>query len=297
MRVYYIYKIICLCGSFKNHYYIGKRTSTKKDVLNDFYYGSGEKLRRYYKKYPPVLGETILKEIIEFNPDAETNSKREKEIIGDLYKTDPLCLNLMEGGNGRRVAKETTEKKSSLMKGKKLSDETKKKMSEARIRDNSYLSLKKYYQTHDAWNKGKIGLYGKQVACYNLDGEFLKIYDTITLAEKENNISEGSINICITKPNEHYRAGNFMWTPVFEEQPMKIKSYKDLQNEKYKKKSRKISQYTKDGKLVKIWDSVSDVSKHFGYKSLGVMYKLIDNPSFKNNNGNNIYNYIWKSAV
>ena len=35
MNKHYIYIITCLCGKFKNHYYIGKRTSKNKYIYND----------------------------------------------------------------------------------------------------------------------------------------------------------------------------------------------------------------------------------------------------------------------
>lgn len=298
MTIHYIYKITCLCGSFKGHYYIGKRSSRKADILNDYYYGSGEKLRRYYKKYPPVLGETIIKDIIEINPTKEMNCKREKEIIGDLYLTDTLCLNLMEGGNGRRVSKETSKKKSDMYKGKKLSEETKKKMSIAKIRDNSVSSLVKYYESHDVWNKGKTGLYGRAVVCYSLDGEYIKTYSSVGDAEKECNIALGAISDCINKPNEHHKAGNYMWLPVCENQPMKIKSYKEHQKERYSKLKTKVNQYDENGVLIKSWDSVKDIAENFGYKSCGTLYELFKTPfsKYSKNKTNEIYRYIWEKA-
>ena len=296
MNKHYIYKITCLCGKFKNHYYIGKRTTKNKYIYNDNYYGSGEKLRRYYKKYPPQNGVTIYKEIIEINPNKEINAKREKDIIGDLYKSDPLCLNLMEGGNGRSVSKETSKKKSSLMKGKKLSEETKRKMSIAKKRDNAIVSLTKYYKNNNVWNKGKIGVYGHPIACYDLEGNFIKEYSSITSANMELNISEGLINNCLNHPDKYHRTGDFMWTYAVENQPMKIESYSEKQNRRYSKLKKKIGQYTKDGELIKIWSSVKEIAKSFGYKSNSIIYKLIDNPNLPDNNCNNIYSYLWKKA-
>lgn len=297
MKIHYIYKITCLCGKFKDHYYIGKRTSRKEDIQNDYYYGSGEKLRRYYKKYPPVLGETITKEVLEINPTKERNCEREKEIIGDLYKTDPLCLNLMEGGNGRKVNKETAEKKSVLVKGKKLSEETKKKMSEAKIRDNAVASLERYYETHNVWNKGLKGLSGKPVACYGLDGRFIKIYESISIAAEECGVDGSAVGLCITKPDKFHRVGDFMFTPVFENQPIIIESYTSKQSKRYNKVKKNINQYTLDGDFVKTWETSGDIAKAFGYNSCGVVYKLLDNPNraYKNNE-NEIYKFIWRRA-
>lgn len=68
------------------------------DLNNDKYCGSGIFCRDYFKKYGALLGETYLKEIIEINPSKEINRQREKIIVGDLWKTDPLCMNLCPGG-------------------------------------------------------------------------------------------------------------------------------------------------------------------------------------------------------
>lgn len=61
--------------------------------------------KAYYKKYGKILGETYLKEIIEINPSEDINSLREKELIGNLYISDPLCMNMVAGGE--RIAIET----------------------------------------------------------------------------------------------------------------------------------------------------------------------------------------------
>jgi len=65
--------------------------------MNHKYYGSGTILKKYYQKYPPVEGETIIKEILEYNNSGEENNIREREIIGNLWETDPMCINLKPG--------------------------------------------------------------------------------------------------------------------------------------------------------------------------------------------------------
>ena len=149
----YIYKITLLCGEFKDHYYLGKHTSRDK---NDHYHGSGVIVRQYFKKYGAKIGQTYLKEILEYNDTEEENSRREKEIIGDKWITDPLCLNLMEGG------------KSSGMKGKKHSEGWLQKMrgrtpwnKGRKATEEERLSLSMAHKGNTPWNKG---LTGKQTA-------------------------------------------------------------------------------------------------------------------------------------
>ena len=91
-QVHYIYKIIFLCGK-PGRYYLGKHSGQ----LDDCYAGSGSFCKAYYKKYGKKLGKTYIKEILEINPNKKVNALREKEIIGDLYKSDPLCMNFIKG--------------------------------------------------------------------------------------------------------------------------------------------------------------------------------------------------------
>lgn len=118
MKYNYIYKITCLCGSLAGHYYIGKH-STDAIPENCGYAGSGKILKDYYSKYGKELGKTYSIEILEKNADNKINALREEFFIGDLYETDPLCLNLKKGGDGGGA------------KGVQRSEETRRKISES----------------------------------------------------------------------------------------------------------------------------------------------------------------------
>lgn len=86
---YYIYKIIC---NIDNTYYFGKCSRT--DLR---YAGSGKILKEYYLKYPI---ENFTKIIIKFYKNEAELCEAEKNIIGNLWIDDPLCLNKMPGGYG-----------------------------------------------------------------------------------------------------------------------------------------------------------------------------------------------------
>lgn len=159
-RHHYIYKITCLCGSLAGCYYIGKHSTLKEDAELDGYYGGGVVIRNYYKKYPPVLGKTITKEVLEYNPTKEENSIREKEIIGDLYLSDSKCLNMKKGGEGGNGY---------ANRGKKHSKEQ---------TENHTAFMKEYWKTHKSPRKGK----GKVVECYDDDGELVGRFVTQALA-------------------------------------------------------------------------------------------------------------------
>lgn len=110
--VFYIYKITLLCGSLKDSYYIGKRKFSipiyytkeelveklQEDPMIDSYRGSGKIITNYFKKYHPEFNKTFIKEIIKFSESFEDNYKAEETILGDLWKTDEKCLNLIKGG-------------------------------------------------------------------------------------------------------------------------------------------------------------------------------------------------------
>ena len=104
---FYTYKINILKGSLAGHYYYGRHQTNN---LNDGYAGSGRIIKDYYKKYDKIEGETYTKEIIAFyNSDKELN-EAEKELIGDKYNTDPLCLNLCVGGTFGMLSEKSIEK-------------------------------------------------------------------------------------------------------------------------------------------------------------------------------------------
>lgn len=96
--IHYIYKIIFLRGYPCGRYYIGKRSYGGKNLIKDSYCGSGNFCKAYFKKYGAILGDTYLKEIVEINPSKKINETREKIIIGNLWETDPLCMNMCPGG-------------------------------------------------------------------------------------------------------------------------------------------------------------------------------------------------------
>ena len=96
-KFYYTYKITLLKGSLAGHYYYGQHRTNN---LEDSYCGSGAIIKNYFKKYPKIEHQTYIKEIISFYNSLEELNKAEFELIGDKYKTDPLCLNLKAGGGG-----------------------------------------------------------------------------------------------------------------------------------------------------------------------------------------------------
>lgn len=248
MKINYIYRTTCLCGSIKDHYYIGKHTT---DNFDDGYAGSGNIILEYFEKYGKIEGVTYTKVILEYNRTKRENAKREEEIIGDLFLTDPLCLNLKQGGEGgspkgvkksatmRRklsesrkgiVYEESTLKKMSQTRtGKKHSEETKKKMSESHkknLNEKCFENLEKgapyrFVKGQPANNKGipmseeqkekcaKSWFKSKEVEQYSLDGVFIKKWNGATEAMNELGICKQSICLCCK--GKQKQAGGFIW--------------------------------------------------------------------------------------
>lgn len=90
-KFHYIYKIT---RNNSDRYYIGMHST---DNMDDGYFGSGTRLWKSIEKYGK---ENHTMEILEFCESREQLKIREKEIIGDLYRLDENCMNLVPGGNG-----------------------------------------------------------------------------------------------------------------------------------------------------------------------------------------------------
>ena len=91
----YKYHFIYKTTNIKNgKFYIGMHSTNN---LEDGYLGSGKRLKnsiRYYGKG------NHIREILEFLLDRTSLKDREREIINEKLLGDPLCINLMEGGEG-----------------------------------------------------------------------------------------------------------------------------------------------------------------------------------------------------
>jgi len=90
-KFHYIYKIT---NTKNGKYYIGMHSTGN---LEDGYMGGGKRIRNSIRKHGI---EVHTKEIIEFLDDRESLAKREREIVNESLIQDPLCMNLMIGGQG-----------------------------------------------------------------------------------------------------------------------------------------------------------------------------------------------------
>ena len=105
-KYHYIYKTTCEVTS---RYYYGMHST---DNLNDGYIGSGTRLWHsinYHGK------ENHSIEILEYLDDRISLKNREKELITEEMLKDPMCMNLVSGGNGGCTAE--SQKKRSIAGG------------------------------------------------------------------------------------------------------------------------------------------------------------------------------------
>lgn len=93
----------------------------------------------------------------------------------------------------------------------------------------------------------------KPIYQYSIDGTFIKAFDNINIAEKELNTTL-TIGPKIIK-NKLY--GGYQWS--YE----KVDKMPDIREVYHKHKPRKVGQYTLDGQLVKVFETVKDCVREF----------------------------------
>jgi len=84
-------------------YYIGKHSGTE----DDGYIGSGKLFKIKYFKDP----ENWERQILHYASSSNGALYAEKNYLGELYKSDPLCLNLIAGGSGSEARLNSTKAK------------------------------------------------------------------------------------------------------------------------------------------------------------------------------------------
>lgn len=304
-QIHYIYKITFLKGKLKGHYYIGKRTSPVRikklewsgyDTINelalhdsmfDNYTGSGRIPRDYFKKYGKIHKETFLKEIICISKTFEENSLTEEKIIGEKYRTDPLCTNLVKGGMcgdpskisgkasptyGRVLTKEEKEHLSKInkerfknanvpWKGKKKTNEEKRQISE---------SLKEFYKTHQHPFKGKKHTKESNESNSKSHKELWKderyrkkVSESIKKFHKE--------HVGIWKGKKVSEETKKKLSDIFKGKPNpKNMGIKNGMYGKTPPNIRPVIQMDKNGKIIKEWSSIKEAGKSLGLCSANI---------------------------
>lgn len=244
MKNYYLY-----IHKFPNNkVYIGITSQKPTKRWNN---GNGYKNNQYMNNAVNKYGWNNIEHIILYkNLTKQEAETKEKELI-KKYKSNikKYGYNILEGGNvSNGLTKEVLEKMSEttkklwqnkkykehmklVHKGKKISNETKKKMSESNVKywlgkhlsEETKQKISKKNKGKNAWNKGTKGIMKsnqtsfkkgeihsitKKVKCIETN----TIYETINSASREMNINATCIiNVCKRK---QLTAGGYKWKYV-----------------------------------------------------------------------------------
>lgn len=140
--IHYLYKTTCL---ITGRWYIGMHSTNK---LEDGYMGSGRRLRYSIRKHGE---ENHKKEILEFFASRELLVEAEINAITEDMIGDPMCMNLMGGGEGGFISEEhyenLKEKNSELQKEKWKDAEYRNKIVKV-----LYEGMKKHHKNRTNYN-------------------------------------------------------------------------------------------------------------------------------------------------
>ena len=274
----YIYLITDTTNGMK---YTGKHHYHIEGQLDPNYHGSGVIIKNIYKKRPETLKEEYIKTCY-----SEEEMCSDEQYYIKLFKTLwPNGYNLTEGGDGGEIPCEEVRKKMSMklkgrhiseetrrkisnshkginiwMKGKTLSEETKKKISESlKGRPSGMLGKKHSDETKkkmsDEHRGEKNPFYGKHHSEEN----------KIKWSEKK----KGKHHSEETKKkmsDEHRGEKNPFYGKHHSEEAKKKMSEshkgKTMSEEVKKKLSKKVLQFTLDGEFVREWPSTRECGRN-----------------------------------
>lgn len=193
-KKYFIYKYEWDDGSI----YIGQSTTNRRGTGEISRYKNSPKVYNKMKKHPEFSIE-ILEEVSSID---ELNEKERfyVKLYNSFYKNNQKGLNLTMGGDGV-LGHEPWNK--GIVGKIKQSDECKRKHSEVATN---------LHKDHPEYFSGRFGdknPLSKKVNQYDLDGNLIKIWDSIGLAAKELSLQDSKISaVCKYKRN---KTGGFIW--------------------------------------------------------------------------------------
>lgn len=142
---HYLYRVTNLIN---DRFYIGVHSTHN---LKDSYLGSGKRIKAEVKKYGEL---NFVREILSVHQNREEVLNAEKEILTAEILSDPKCLNLKHGGEGGWDF--VNSRGLNSRKGKLVSDETRRKLSEARS-DFEFSEEAKAKMSKNNWMKSEKG--------------------------------------------------------------------------------------------------------------------------------------------
>lgn len=224
-----------------NKVYIG---ITSQDPLKRWKGGIGYSKQVYFYRAILKYGWNNIEHKILVSEISYTEAINLEKYYINIYKSNNLNFgyNLTEGGEGtlgfhhsektkekisakhigRKIPKEVVEKIVSKNKGKKRTDEFRKKISEIKSKQSEYtkkkISTSKTGISHSKEHcaniskalKGRKNIWNnKAVLQYSKDGEFIKEWENVSLVTKSLNIHQSNIIACCK--GKLKSAGGFIW--------------------------------------------------------------------------------------
>lgn len=136
-------------------------------------------------------------------------------------------------------------------------------------KENRWISVLKTYEDRRGYNiahesyvneisensrRKQTGNYEIPVIKYSLDGKRIKRYNSITEASNDVGVAVNTLTVCLQGITK--KSGGYQWRYANDNPPNKIPKYV-----KYKPHSKKVAQYSLDGKLIKTYETVKDATK------------------------------------
>ena len=174
-------------------------------------YVRNEYMYRAIKKY----GWENIEHIILFDGLSEADACEIEKSLIKKYRTNEkeFGYNIESGGQCSSLAESTKQKLREARTGKRASEETKDKMSASRKR---FLSENPEYYQKNLENimcavEKAAELKRKSVIQYDLDGNFLAVWNSTREAERVWGISHSHIAKCCNKVPKYNTAGGYRW--------------------------------------------------------------------------------------
>ena len=163
----------------------------------------------------------------------------------------PNGYNVSSGGKGAKGV-------SPWLKGKHLSEETRKKISIARMGEGNGMFGK------EAWNKGKHYELKKRrtsIFEYDFDGNLIKKWNSLDEIENELNISHTGICQCISGRIPSFKSRIWSYTELSKEGIIAINE-KRIAGKSHRAK--KVNNYNDEGELIATYNSITEASEKVG---------------------------------
>lgn len=191
-------------NKINNKVYVGQTSTNVNDRWKN---GNGYKKQQYFWRAIQKYGWDGFEHIIiAENLTKEKSCQMEKDLIAAYNATNPKYgYNVSIGGDsghaGVKLSDAQRQKLSQINKGKIVSAETRKKMSDAlRGRTPSKLALQKATETNNV-----------AVMQFTKDGQYIKCYCSYAEASRQTGVNESAINACCNNREHVKSAGDFIW--------------------------------------------------------------------------------------